>query len=69
MTLWLLAVTPTRFPLGEQVEDHPGSSVGLAAARRALHGEHRAVELRGDPPDGGQRGFALRSEAFPIGEA
>ena len=53
----------------EQVEDHPGSGVGLAAARRPLHGEHRAVEPRGDPLDGVQRGFALRSEAIPDAEA
>ena len=37
---------PDALPAGEQVEDHPGSGVGLAAARRALHGEHRAVEPR-----------------------
>ena len=60
---------PDPLPAGEQVEDHPGPGVGLAAARWPLHGEHRAVEPRGDPLDGGQRGFALRGEAFPDVEA
>ena len=31
----------------------------------ALHGK-RAVEPRGDPLDGGQRGLALQGEAFPL---
>ena len=39
-------------PGGEQIEDHPGARVGLAAARRPLHRQHRAVEPRRDPQDG-----------------
>ena len=59
---------PDPLPAGEQIEDHPRAGVGLAAAWRPLHG-NRAVEPRGDPLDGGQRGLAPQGEAFPPAEA
>ena len=39
ITLWLCAVTPTRLPRREQLDDHRGRGVGLARARRALDAE------------------------------
>ena len=39
MTLWLLALIPTRLPCGEQPHDHPRAGVGLSGARRPLDGE------------------------------
>ena len=60
---------PDPLPGVEQVEDHPGSRVGLAASRRPLHREYRAVESRGDLSNGRQRDFTLGNEVCPGGEA
>ena len=39
MTLWLLAVTPMRFPRGHQVDDHLGADCALSRPGRPLDRE------------------------------
>ena len=46
----------------QEVEDHPSARIGLAAARRPLHRQHRAVEPRGDPQDGVEGRLAFADE-------
>ena len=57
---------PDPHPRREQIEDHPRAGERLAAARRSLHRQHRAVEPRGDAPDRVQRRFSFRGQARSV---
>ena len=48
MTLWLFAVTPTRFPWRDELADHARAAKRLAGAGRTLDGEHCLVEIAAD---------------------
>ncbi len=62
MTLCDWAVTPTRFPVADEREDHPRRGPGLAGPRRTLDGERAAVEPHRDPHGGLERGFAVADQ-------
>ena len=57
MTRWDWAVTPTRLPGLDEVEDHPRRRVGLAGPGRSLDREHRLVEPQ---PPGRARSASCR---------
>ena len=62
MTLWLLAVTPTVLPGGDEGADHPGADIGLARARRPLNREYAAGDRRRDAQGRLERRLALLLE-------
>jgi len=60
---------PDSLALVEQLTDQPGADVRLAAARRALHRQHRAGHAGGNPHDRVGRAFAgsqLGARHYPV---
>ena len=62
MTLWLFAVTPTRFPAATRSTIISAPTVVLPGARRSLDRQVRVAQLPDEPPRGVARVLALAHE-------